>query len=101
MDREDVPERAAARQRERAASVERILAEVEARLDDHKFPTRADELAEVYRDDPIELPNDTESVAAVLDRRDERFEAPAEVREAVQRAVSGPDPWVDESADVE
>jgi hypothetical protein len=98
--REDVPGRAAARQRERARRVERLLDEVEARVDDHKFPTRAEELAAVYRADPIELPNETESVASVLDRLDERLEAPAEVRAAVARAVEGVDRWVDESATV-
>jgi hypothetical protein len=98
--REDVPGRAAARQRERAERVERLLDEVEARIDDHKFPTRAEELAAVYRADPIELPNETESVASVLDRLDDRLEAPAEVRAAVARAVGGVDRWADESATV-
>ncbi|MFB6172672.1 MAG: hypothetical protein ABEJ23_09075 [Haloarculaceae archaeon] len=78
------------RQHERADHVEHILAADEADLADHPYPTSSEDLATRYADQPLDLPNETETLGDVFDRLpDERYETPAEAREALYNALSG------------
>ena len=84
-------DRASDRKHERAESVENILDETESLVrDEQKFPVRSEELAEEYGDQPIDMPNETESLGSVFDRLEgEEYENAEEVREAVYGAVTG------------
>lgn len=90
-DDERAQDRARERQAERAETVESILDDTESLFRDHKYPTTSEELAVEYGDEPIGLPNETESLGSVLDRLDqrERFDSPEEVREAVYSELTG------------
>ncbi len=79
----DVQARAAARQRERAATVERVLEATESLLGDGKFPTRREEVAGVYGDGPADLVNETESPGDAFDRLREQFGSVRRAREAL------------------
>ena len=83
--------RARARQHERAEAVENLLEDTGTLVDlrDHKFPTTSEELSEVYGDQSIDLPNETESLGSVFDRLDEEYDSPEEVREAVYGELTG------------
>jgi hypothetical protein len=86
-----VQDSAKERQHERTEHVEQILDRADGLLDEDKYPTTSEELAAEYADDPIDLPNETESLGSVFDRLvDERFETPAEARELLYRELTGP-----------
>lgn len=77
------------RQRERADHVEDIVNTAEERFAEHKYPIRSDELAAEHADQPIDLPNETESVGSVFDRLDEEYDSPEEAREALYGELTG------------
>jgi len=86
-----VQDSAKERQHERTEHVEHILNGVDGLLDEDKYPTTSEELAAEYADEPIDLPNETESLGSVFDRLvDERFETPEEARELLYRELTGP-----------
>jgi hypothetical protein len=102
-DPERVQERAAERQHQRAESVAAMADRVGRLLGEHKYPTTSEELAVEYADEMLDLPNETESLGSVFDRLvDERFESPAEAREAVVNELTGeqagPEEYNDERA---
>ncbi len=89
-DRERVQENARRRQHDRSESVEGMLSRADELLGDHKYPTTSEELATEYADEPIDLPNETESLGSVFDRLvDERFESAEEAREAMYGEITG------------
>jgi hypothetical protein len=89
-DPDRVQDAAKARQRERTAIVEDTIGDVGGMLEEQKYPTTSEELAVEYADETIDLPNETESLGSVFDRLvDERFESPAEAREAVLNELTG------------
>ena len=89
-DRERVQKRSNERRRERTESVEKMTDRVGRLLGEHKYPTTSEELATEYADDPIDLPNETESLGSVFDRLvDERFESAEEAREALFGELTG------------
>lgn len=77
------------RQRERTEHVENILDEVETDVRDRKYPIRSEELATEYADQPIDMPNETESMGSVFDRLDDQYDTPEEVREALHGELTG------------
>jgi len=86
-----VQDSARERQHERSEHVEDVLNGVDGLLDEDKYPTTSEELAVEYADEPIDLPNETESLGSVFDRLvDERFETPAEAREVLYSELTGP-----------
>lgn len=90
-DDERVTDSARRRQHERTEHVERILDRAEEVLRDHKYPTTSEELATEYAEEPLDLPNETESLGSVFDRVvDEEFDSPEEAREAMYGAITGP-----------
>lgn len=89
-DTERVQEHAIERQRERARTAEDIYDRVESLLGEQKYPTTSEELAVTYGDTMLDLPNETESLGSVFDRLvDERYESPAEAREAIVNELTG------------
>lgn len=85
-DTDDVDDAAEARQHERASSVEDILSTVREDLGRQSYPTTSEELATIYADSSMDLPNETESIGSAFDRIDDRFENPGEAYEALVRA---------------
>lgn len=87
----DPQESARERQRERAEHAESAAAdEFGEMLSDHKFPTTSEEIAADYGDEPIDLPNETESVGSVFDRLEgERFESAREAQEVLYNELTG------------
>ena len=78
------------RKADRADSTESILADVERRLGELEYPVSGEELAREYATDPVDLPNETESMGDVFDRLEgEEFESAPEAREAITGAVTG------------
>jgi hypothetical protein len=78
------------RQHERTPIVEDALAGVPGLLAAEKYPTTAEELTVEYADETVDLPDETESLGSVFDRLvDERFESPADAREAILHQLSG------------
>lgn len=73
---------ARSRQEERAATVEAILAESEADLDDHAYPVNSHEFAAEYRGSELSLANETESLADAFDRVAEDYDEFASAEEA-------------------
>lgn len=88
-DPERVDRNAAERQSDRAETVEDIMRTVENDLGDSKYPVRSEELAETYADQPIDLPNETESMGHVFDRLEGEYDSHEEVREAVYGEITG------------
>lgn len=89
-DRDRAQDRIGERKAERAAATEAIMADVTRRLDDLEYPVTSEELATEYGDDPIELPNETESLGSVFDRLvGEEFASSAEAREAIYGELTG------------
>lgn len=90
-DPERVQDRARERQHERSERVEEVLARADDLLGRHKYPTTSEELATAYADEPLDLPNETESLGSVFDRLvDERFDTVEEAREALYGELTGP-----------
>ena len=89
-DPDRVQDSAKRRQHDRAERVEDMLNRAADMLDEHKYPTTSEELATEYADEPLDLPNETESLGSVFDRLvDERFESAADAREALYGEVTG------------
>ena len=89
-DPERVQERAVERQHERTEHVTNMINRVDGLLDEDKYPTTSEELAAEYANEPLDLPNETESLGSVFDRFvDERFETPEEAREALYGELTG------------
>ena len=85
----DVDREAVRRQRQRAEIVEDVVREMESRLDDPKYPVRGEELAQAYADQPLDLPNETETLGDLFDRVGERFDSRQDVREALYGELTG------------
>lgn len=98
-------DRAERRQHERTERVEDIVAHAGGLLGEHEYPTSSEELAADYADEPLDLPNETESLGSVFDRlTDERFETETEAREALYHELTGtagPDAEYDEGRAIE
>lgn len=94
--RDRVQDNAERRQSERAETAENILTRADEMLGEHKYPVSSEELAIEYGDEPIDLPNETESLGSVFDRMsNERFESAEDAREAIHRELTG-SPGTDE-----
>lgn len=89
-DRDRVQDSAERRQSDRAGRVEDTVAHAADLLEEEKYPVTSEELAADYADEPIDLPNETESLGSVFDRlTDERFESVEEAREALYSELTG------------
>ncbi|MFC6718689.1 hypothetical protein ACFQGT_15640 [Natrialbaceae archaeon GCM10025810] len=89
-DHERVQERAERRKNARAEKTESILEDVERHLGELEYPVQSEEIATEYGDEPIDMPNETESLGSVFDRlAGEEFDSPEEVREAVYGEITG------------
>ncbi|MFA9416435.1 hypothetical protein [Natrinema sp. HArc-T2] len=89
-DRDRVQDRAEQRQSERADHTESIFEAVERDLDDLEYPVTSEELATEYATEPIDMPNETESIGSVFDRLvDEQYDSSEEVREAAYGELTG------------
>lgn len=90
-DTDRVQDSAEGRQHDRAERVQDALDRAEDLLSEHKYPTTSEELATEYAEEPLDLPNETESLGSVFDRIvDERFESVEEAREAMYGEITGP-----------
>lgn len=90
MSNEERPdERAQERKHERAEHVEDILDDVEADARERKYPVRSEELATEYADQPIDMPNETESIGSVFRRLDDEYDSPEAIREALHGELTG------------
>ena len=88
-DAERVQESANRRREERTDTVEDMLGDVGI-FEEDKYPVTSEELSVEYADQMIDLPNETENLGHVFDRLvDERFETPADAREAIIDELSG------------
>lgn len=88
--RDRAQDRAEQRKSRRADETESILEEVERDLGSLEYPVSSEELATEYGSEPIDMPNETESLGSVFDRlAGEEFDSPEEVREAVYGEVTG------------
>ena len=92
-DADRAEDRISDRKSERAETVENVLDETETLMRDQgqKYPTTTEELASEYADQPLDMPNETESLGSVFDRMTQReeFESPQEVREALYGELTG------------
>jgi hypothetical protein len=90
-DPDSVQDSAERRGHERAERVEAVVRLAGDRLGQQTSPTTSEELATECADEPLDLPNETESLGSVFDRLvDERFEATEDAREALYRELTGP-----------
>jgi hypothetical protein len=87
-DRRDT-DRSRQRKHDRAEHVENILDEVEGDVSDRQYPVRSEELATEYADQPLDMPNETESMGSVFDRLDDEYDTPKEIREALHGELTG------------
>jgi len=86
-DRDRAQNRAEQRQADRADHTESIFDVVERDLE---YPVTSEELATEYATEPIDIPNETESIGSVFDRLvDEQYDSPAAVREAAYGELTG------------
>ncbi|RZV11131.1 hypothetical protein BDK88_2367 [Natrinema hispanicum] len=89
-DRDRVQDRAEQRQADRADHTESIFANVERDLGNLEYPVTSEELATEYATEPIDIPNETESLGSVFDRlAGEQYDSPAAVREAAYGELTG------------
>lgn len=91
-DSDRVQDRAEQRQSQRADQVENILEDVRRDLGEIEYPVRSEELASEYADQPLDMPNETESLGSVFDRMTnggEEFDSPDQVREALYNELTG------------
>ncbi|WP_255168516.1 DUF5789 family protein [Natrononativus amylolyticus] len=89
-DRDRAQDRIEQRKSARAAQAESILEDVERHLGNHEYPISSEELATEYANEPIDLPNETESLGSVFDRlAGEEFDSPEAAREAVYGEITG------------
>ncbi|WP_222918123.1 hypothetical protein [Natrinema sp. SYSU A 869] len=88
--RDRVQDRSEQRKSERAAHTESILDDVERHLGEMEYPITSEEIASEYGNEPIDMPNETESLGSVFDRlAGEQYDSPEEVREAVYGEITG------------
>ena len=88
--RDRAQDRAERRQAGRADAAESILEDVESHLGDLEYPITSEELAAEYGTEPLDMPNETESLGDVFDRlAGEEFDDPEAVREAVYGELTG------------
>ena len=88
--RDRAQDRAEQRKSDRAETTESILDDVERHLGEVEYPITGEEIASEYGGEPIDLPNETESLGDVFDRlANEQFDNPEEVREAVYGEITG------------
>ncbi|ELY40488.1 DUF5789 family protein [Natronorubrum tibetense] len=88
--RDRAQDRAEQRKSERADETESILDDVERHLGDLEYPTTSEEIAAEYGNEPIDMPNETESLGSVFDRlAGEQYDTPEELREAVYGEITG------------
>lgn len=92
--RNSVQDAAKRRSGERAETVEGILSDVRSDLGDQNYPVSSEELGAYYADDPIDLPNETESVGSVFDRLNNSYEDADEAYEAFASEYGSDDPGV-------
>ena len=79
-------DRAERRQSQRATRSEAMLETLET----HEYPVTGEELAREYATEPMDLPNETESLGDVFDRlSNEEFESAADAREAIYAELTG------------
>ncbi|PSP93540.1 hypothetical protein BRC84_04900 [Halobacteriales archaeon QS_1_68_44] len=98
----DPQDPSAGRQRSHAESVERILREVDAEMDEHAYPVRREDLATYYGDATLDLPNETESLGDAFDRLSKtEYETARELKRAVVGAVADNEEATVESFDPE
>ena len=89
-DRDRAQDRIGERKAARAENAESILEDVERHLGDVEYPVSGEELSAEYATDPIDLPNETESLGSVFDRlANEEFASAAEAREAIYGEITG------------
>ncbi|ELY52579.1 DUF5789 family protein [Natronolimnohabitans innermongolicus] len=88
--RDRAQDRAEQRKSERAETTESILDDVEGHLGEVEYPITGEEIAAEYGNEPIDMPNETESLGDVFDRlANEQFDSSEEVREAVYGEITG------------
>lgn len=88
--RDRAQDRAEQRKSRRADETESILEDVERHLGELEYPTTSEEIASEYGSEPIDMPNETESLGSVFDRlAGEEYDSPEEVREAIYGEVTG------------
>ncbi|OVE85477.1 DUF5789 family protein [Natronolimnobius baerhuensis] len=88
--RDRAQDRATERKSQRADTTESILEDVERHLGDLEYPTTSEEIAAEYGSEPLDMPNETESLGSVFDRlAGEQYDSPEEVREAVYGEITG------------
>ncbi|WP_306052796.1 DUF5789 family protein [Natronococcus wangiae] len=88
--RDRAQDRAEQRKSRRADETESILGDVERHLGELEYPITSEEIASEYGNEPIDMPNETESLGSVFDRlAGEEYDSPEEVREAVYGEVTG------------
>lgn len=88
--RDRVQDRAEQRKSERAEHSESILDDVESHLGELEYPITSEEIASEYGNEPIDMPNETETLGSVFDRlANEEYDSPEEVREAVYGEITG------------
>ncbi|MDF9744213.1 hypothetical protein [Natrinema salsiterrestre] len=85
-----VQDRAEQRKSAVADHTESILEDVEHDLGELEYPVTSEELATEYANEPIDMPNETESLGSVFERLvDEEYDSPEEVREAAYGEITG------------
>lgn len=91
MGERDPQESARERQRDRAEAAESAAEdEFSGMLSGHKYPATSEELATEYAQDPVDMPNETESIGSVFDRLEgERYETAEEAEEALYNELTG------------
>lgn len=88
--RDRVQDRAEERKASRAETTESILEDVESHLGELEYPVTGEELATEYGSEPIDLPNETESLGSVFDRlANDEFDSPEQAREAIYGELTG------------
>lgn len=86
-----VQDRAERRQERRAEVSEAALERADELLGNQKFPVTSEELAAEYANEPLDLPNETESLGSAFDRlTGQRFGSAADAREALYPELTGP-----------
>lgn len=89
-DRDRAQDRIGDRKAERAETTESVLEAVERHLGELEYPVTGEELSSEYATDPVDLPNETESLGSVFDRlANEEFESAAAAREAIYGELTG------------
>lgn len=82
-------ERSRQRKDDREASIEDALADAREHLGEQRYPASSEELAAAYADGPIDLPNETESLASAFDRMDDQFRNAEDAHRALLSEFEG------------